>query len=167
VTTPIFLASLFTGVTNRNVARAGAVLIALASVIIFGRALSGLWESDWETTDIPLGIHLLPFWIMIGAAIYFSLRNRDRIVAACWAGIIPAAAFVFTFAATGWAQFGYRYALDYTPFLWLLAAKLVGDNLKWWHVVLIALGVIVNAAGVLWVYQFNPEQTFDWVWISF
>ncbi len=166
-TTPIFLASVFTGVTNRYVSRIGVVLLALACAIIFSRAFSHIWESDWQTADIQFGIHLLPFWGMIGAAVYFSLRNRDRIVAACWAGTIPIAAFVFTFAATGWTQFGYRYGLDYTPFLWLLVARLIGDNLKWWHVLLIAVGIAVNAMGVLWVYQFQPEQTFDWAWATF
>jgi hypothetical protein len=166
-TTPIFLASLFTAVTNRYVSRVGAALVALACAIILSRAFSRIWQSDWQTTDIPWGVHLLPFWLMIGAAVYFSLRNRDRLVAACWAGIIPAAAFVFTFAATGWSQFGYRYGLDYTPFLWLLAIRLIGDNLKWWHVALIAAGIAVNTMGVLWVYQFAPRHTFDWAWATF
>lgn len=166
-TTPIFLASMFTGVTNRMVSRVGAALVALACAIIFTRAFSAMWQSDWQTTDIPLGVHLLPFWAMIAAAVYFSLRNRDRIVAACWAGIIPTAGLIFFFAATGWSQFGYRYGLDYTPFLWLLVARFIGDNLKWWQVALIAAGVVVNLCGVLWIYHFEPNSTFDWKWVTF
>jgi hypothetical protein len=99
--------------------------------------------------------------------VFFSLRNRDRIVAACWAGIIPTAGLIFFFAATGWSQFGYRYGLDFTPLLWLLVARQVGDNLKWWHVALIAAGIIVNLCGVLWIYQFDPNHTNDWVWATF
>ena len=166
-TTPMFLATMFTGVTSRWVTRAGAALIALACGIIFSRAFVRIWNSEWQTTDIPAGVHLLPFWLMIAAGIYFSLRNRDRVVAACWAGIIPTAGFIFLFAATGWAQFGYRYGLDYTPFLWLLAARFIGNDLKWWHVALIFAGVLVNAMGVLWVYQFDPHHTNDWVWATF
>jgi hypothetical protein len=166
-TTPVFLATVFTGVTNRYVSRAGAVLIAFACAIIFSRALSQVWESDWQTTDIPYGVHLLPFWAMIAIAVLFSIRNRDRIVAACWAGIIPTAGLIFFFAATGWSQFGYRYGLDFTPLLWLLVARQIGDNLKWWHVALIAAGVIVNLCGVLWIYHFEPNHTNDWVWVTF
>jgi hypothetical protein len=166
-TTPMFLATVFTGITNRWVTRVGAVLIALACGIILSRAVSHIWESGWQTTDIPGGIHLLPFWAMIAAAVYFSLRNRDRLIAACWAGILPTAGFIFLFAATGWAQFGYRYGLDYTPFLWLLVARFIGDDLKWWHIALITAGILVNAMGVFWVYQFDPHQTFDWAWATF
>jgi hypothetical protein len=165
-TTPMFLATMFTGITNRWVSRTGALLIALACAIIFSRAFVGIWNSDWQTTDIPLGVHLLPFWLMIAAAVYFSLKNRDRLVAACWAAIIPTATLIFFFGATGWSQFGYRYGMDFTPFLWLLAARFIGDNLKWWHVALILAGVAVNAMGVFWIYQFEPNQTFDWSWVT-
>jgi hypothetical protein len=101
---------------------------------------------------------------MIAVAIVYSIRNRDRIVIACWAAIIPTAFAIFNFAATGWAQFGYRYGLDFTPFLWLLVARHIGDNLKWWHIALIAIGIAVNLFGVLAWYQLDPHHTHDWVW---
>jgi hypothetical protein len=227
-TTPMFLGAMFTGVSNKGVARVGALLVGLACAFMLSRAVSQWWESSWQTTTIPSGLqigliiaaaiafsipyrnfivtaccvaiipaayfiihfaavgwaqfgdshglnstsfvnlighHLIwPFWIMITVAIGFAVRNRDRIVIACWAAIIPTAFAIFNFAATGWAQFGYRYGLDFTPFLWLLVAKLIGDNLKWWHVALIGIAIMVNLGGVLFIYQFDPHHTNDWVW---
>jgi hypothetical protein len=166
-TTPAFLMSMFTGITNRYVNYVGAALVAVACGIIFSRAFVHIWHSSWQTEKIPLGIHLLPFWVMIAAAIGFSLWTRNRLVIACWAAIIPTAGLIFFFAATGWSQFGYRYGLDFTPFLWLLVAQFIGDKLKWWHIALILAGVAVNLMGVLWIYHFDPNHTNDWVWATF
>ena len=166
-TTPIFLAALFTGVNNKIISRLGAVLVAVACGIILSRAVSRYWESSWQTAKIPFSIHLLPFWLMIAVAVFFSIRNRDRLVIACWAAIVPTAFAIFNFAATGWAQFGYRYGLDFSPFLWLLVARFIGDNLKWWHVFLIAIAIAVNLGGVLFTYQFDPSHTNNWVWTTF
>ncbi len=166
-TTPIFLGALFTSINEKRVAWFGALALALSCAFILSRAVSRWWESGWQTTHIPFGLELLPFWVMIAVGIGFAVRNRDRIVIACWAAIIPVAFSIFTFAATGWAQFGYRYGLDFTPFLWLLVARLIGDNLKWWHIALIVIGVVVNLFGVLAWYQLDPHHTNDWVWTTF
>jgi hypothetical protein len=114
-----------------------------------------------------MGIHLLPFWLMIGLAVGFSIKNRDRLTAACWAAIIPTAFIIFTFAATGWAQFGYRYSLDFMPFLWLLTVRFIGEDVKWWHVALIAAAIAVNIMGVAWFYHFDVNKTNDWTWWTF
>lgn len=164
-TTPPFLLTMFTGITSRWVSRAGAVAIAWACLTVFGLAFIKLFDADADTS-VPYGLEFLPFWVMIAAAVYFALRNRDRFVIACWAAIIPTAFLIFNFAATGWAQFGYRYALDFTPFLFLLVARFIGDRLKWWHVALICAGVIVNLMGVLWTYHFDPDHLNGWVWVS-
>jgi hypothetical protein len=167
VTTPPFLYSMFAGVRHRAVVTIGAVALAAAAAVIMARGIGRAWDAAWATAEIPYGIHLLPFWAMIGVAVFFALRNRDRLIAACWAAIIPTALFVFTFAATGWAQFGYRYALDFTPFLWLLAVRAIGDEIRWHHKLLIGIGVAVNLMGVLWIYAFAPAQLNDWTWVRF
>jgi hypothetical protein len=165
VTTPAFVMALFQGVDKR-VSRALAVLVTLGLGFVLFRALSRLWESDFQTEKLPYGIQFLPIWIALAVAIGFSLKNRDRLTMACWAAVIPTALLIFTFAATGWSQWGYRYGLDFTPFLWLLVVRHIGDNLKWWHVLLIAAGIAVNLAGVLWYYHFQPDQMNDWVWFT-
>ena len=164
-TTPAFVMSLFQGVDKR-LARVLAALIALSCGFIFMRAFSRLWDSDFQTEKLMWGIHLLPFWIGIALGVGFSIKNRDRLTFACWAAIIPMTFIIFTFAATGWAQWGYRYGLDFMPFLWLLVVRYIGDNLKWWHVALIVAAILVNLSGVLWYYQFEPHHTNDWVWFT-
>jgi hypothetical protein len=166
VTTPAFLMAVFTGVTDRRVVKVGAALLAIACVFLLSRAVSNIWNSGWRNTDIPFGLELLPFWLMIGAALFFALRNRSRLVIACWAAIIPTAFVIFNFAAVGATQFGYRYALDFTPFLWLLVCMHIGNNLKWWHVALILAGVAVNLMGVLWIFHFELFRVNGWTWVS-
>ena len=168
VTTPALLLAYFPNIKlDRRVWIPAAAALALACTVILSRGVVRAWDLGWATTDIPLGVHLLPFWALIGVAIAWAAMQRDRLVLACWAAIIPIAFFIFTFAATGWAQFGYRYGLDFMPFLWLLVAKAIGDDLKWYHVALILAGVAVNVMGVLWIYQFEPHQTNGWSWVVF
>jgi hypothetical protein len=59
----------------------------------------------------------------------------------------------------GWLQYGYRYALDSIPFVWLLCglaaaqSEARGETMSWFWRVLIGLGVVVGAAGVYWAYH--------------
>jgi uncharacterized membrane protein len=115
---------------------------------------------------VPLGLHLWPFWMLIGVAVGMAAGLGDRLVLACWAAIIPIAVLNWTFAATGWAQFGYRYSLDFLPFLVLLVMIAV-PRLRAWHVALIAVSVLINLWGVLWIFKFAPAELFGWTWVSF
>ncbi len=168
ITTPALLLAYFPNIKlDRRVWIPAAAALAIATAIILSRGIVRAWDADWATTDIPFGVHLLPFWALTALAVIWAALQRDRLVLACWAAIIPTALFLFTFAATGWAQHGYRYGLDFTPFLWLLVARAIGDKLRWYHMVLIAVGVAVNLMAVLWIYQFEPNQTNGWSWVTF
>jgi hypothetical protein len=127
----------------------------------------GLGHAEWGDDVISTGIHLLPFWLLIGGALVAALYARDRLVLAAWAGIFAIALLDFTFAATGWAQFGYRYSLDFMPFMLLLVFIAVGKRAQWHHLVLIGLAVLVNLWGVLWVFQFTPAKLFGWTWVGY
>ena len=84
---------------------------------------------------------------------------------ACWSAIMPIVMTVFFFAGTGFAQFGYRFSLDFFPFLFLLIVKGIGDDLRWHHKLLILLGVIVNLWGVVWLYQFDAHHYLALRWV--
>jgi len=76
----------------------------------------------------------------------------------------------YPFAATGYAQFGYRYTLDYMPYMLLLIFIAVGRRVQWYEALLIGAGVLVNLWGVLWIFQFSnvpPHGLFGWTWISY
>lgn len=55
----------------------------------------------------------------------------------------------------GFTQFGYRFSLDFTPFLLLLTAKGMRENLGWPEKALIILSVLVNLWGVISIIKFN------------
>jgi hypothetical protein len=99
----------------------------------------------------------LAIWITTPAVVLAAAAPRRRETWACWAGILPVALINAMHGTWGFAQFGYRFALDYYPLLFLLVAAAVGDRLRPWHAALIAAGVLVNLWGVLWI------NTFGWV----
>jgi hypothetical protein len=51
----------------------------------------------------------------------FRARMGERLVQACWLGVLGVVLPIVTYYGIGWVQFGYRYALDFMPFLVLLA----------------------------------------------
>jgi hypothetical protein len=52
--------------------------------------------------------------------------------------------------STGWVQFGYRYSLDFLPFLLILIASGMGKTVNKAMIILVALSVAVNLWGTLW-----------------
>jgi hypothetical protein len=168
-TTPAFVYAFFANIKKHvGAVIFGGAFLALSAGFLLSRAVAGAWNTGWATQDVPLGIHLLPFWILTVVAIAAAIYFRDRLAFACWAAIVPTVFIIFAFAFTGHAQFGYRYGLDFYPFLWLLVARTIGDKIQWHHVVLIALGIVVNLWGLLWIYQFQPEATFGVTnWVTF
>jgi len=77
-------------------------------------------------------------------------------------------AFVdWLYAATGWGQFGYRYGLDFLPFVYLLIVVAVGQRVRAFHLALIGLAVLVNLWGVVWIFQFSLNHVLGLTWVSF
>ena len=62
---------------------------------------------------------------------------------------------ILTHGTVGFTQFGYRFSLDFTPFLMLLTAFGMRENLGWPEKALIILSVLVNLWGVVSIIGFN------------
>jgi hypothetical protein len=80
-----------------------------------------------------------------------------------WAATLVIAIPHFFYQNTGWAQFGYRFSLDYTVFLVLLLA-LGRYPLTRWFKLLVLVGLIVNAFGAITfdrMHHFYTEWFFD------
>jgi hypothetical protein len=167
-TSPALLYALFVHLKRfRRATLVGVGLLILAcATIVLASLVHQLQLGDFTTASIPLGLHLAPFWLLIGTAISLAVGFRDRLVVAAWGTIVAIASFNWMFAATGWAQFGYRYGLDFMPFLFFLVVLGV-RVLRWHHVVLIGASILVNLWGVLWIYQFAPAHLFGLTWVSF
>ncbi len=119
-------------------------------------------------TGLPIFTSIAPFIMipMTGLAIWFttpafifSLKSkiRDPVTWWSWLAVLCIAAVIFTNAATGWG-FGYRYAMDFYPFLFVLTVRGMGSNLKWYHKLLIIIGIVVNAWGVIAINKFPGVQ---------
>jgi len=103
----------------------------------------------------------LSIWITTPAFLYSLFSNiKEKVVKISWIVIILISLVIFSHGTTGFTQFGYRFAVDFYPFLFLLVIKSVTETgLKPIHYVLLAISIIVNLWGVTWINIFG--------WVSF
>lgn len=92
----------------------------------------------------------LAIWITTPVFLYALAARRSILTAASWAGIAAVAAVDFTFGNPGVLQFGYRFATDFYPFLFLLTVLAWRGRVPLAAKALIAAGAAVNLWGVLW-----------------
>ena len=104
------------------------------------------FEPNW----MGLGLFFTtPAFIYIFKGPWNKLSKYAALAVVC---ILP---ILITHGTVGFTQFGYRFSLDFTPFLMLLAAKGMRENLGWEEKVLIILSVLVNLWGVVSIIEFN------------
>ena len=107
--------------------------------------------------------YIIPSWA--GLAIWittplfiFTLFNKikDKLVLNSWISIILIFIVVASHGGTGWTQFGYRFAVDFYPLLFLLLIKYFSHNkIKKIHWILLFIGIVVNTWGVLFINKFG------------
>lgn len=110
----------------------------------------------------------LAIWITTPAFIY-ALRAgiRNKLSLGCWVSIVLIALVNFSHGSWGFTQFGYRFAVDFYPFLFLLTIKGIGDEIKWHHKLLILIGIAVNLWGVLLIKEFGWAVLHDFAQSTF
>jgi hypothetical protein len=103
----------------------------------------------------------LAIWITTPVFVFALFAPfRENLVKFLWLAVASIFFIVASHGGTGWAQFGYRFAVDFYPFLFLLVIKAVAKTgLKPIHWVLLVLSIIVNLWGVIWINIFG--------WVSF
>jgi len=105
-----------------------------------------------------LGLSIL---ITTPAVVYCLFAGLNRLAVACWSAIVPVALLDFIHGGTGWVQFGYRFGMDFYPFLLVLTALGIGacsgpaGNVPRKAQLLIVLSILVNLWGVLWINKFG------------
>jgi hypothetical protein len=118
---------------------------------------------SWSNLEFPFfrpdGLGMSIFFTSPG--LLYALRAPWRESRTWW--LLLAAVLVLiptlVYYGGGWLQYGYRYALDSIPFVWLLCGLAAvrddeqGEGMGWTWRVLIAFGVLVGAAGVYWAYH--------------
>jgi hypothetical protein len=90
-----------------------------------------------------------PAFLLIFKGPWNRLSKEAALAAAC---ILP---ILITHGEVGYTQFGYRFSLDFTPFLMLLTAKGMTENLSWQEKALIILCLLINLWGVVAIIKFN------------
>lgn len=92
------------------------------------------------------------FWNTPALLLAFQAQHREKLVLANWAATIAVAIPLCLYYGIGYYQNGYRYALDFLPFLFLNAALVI--NKKWgtFTIGLIVLSIIIT----LWAALFMP-----------
>lgn len=119
----------------------------------FPRHIEAMLVSLPDTSDrfpyVTPNMWSMALWFVFPAIfLIFYAPWRDRIVRASSLAIIfmlPASLF---HGGVGASQFGYRYALDYMPFILLIIAVSMKKRLMPLHAVLIILSILVNIWGI-------------------
>jgi hypothetical protein len=132
----------------------------------------GLFSYSYLARNLAVAFTLLPElpgkapWVQVsghGLAIWVTTplvgfllwpKQRDAIHRALWLTVAFVAVPTFFYQNSGWLQFGYRFSLDYMPFLILLLA-VGGRRFGWGARALVAIGIAVNLFGAI---------TFDRAW---
>lgn len=87
-------------------------------------------------------------------SLFTNLKRKENYLS--WLSIFLIAVVVFSHGSTGFAQFGYRFAVDFYPLILLLIVNSLEDkNLKWHHWLLLSISIFVNAWGTLWINKFG------------
>jgi hypothetical protein len=104
------------------------------------------FEPNW----MGLGLFFTtPAFIYIFKGPWNRLSKYATLAVAC---ILP---ILITHGTVGFTQFGYRFSLDFTPFLMLLASKGMRENLGWEEKALVILSVLINLWSVVSIIGFN------------
>lgn len=103
----------------------------------------------------------LAIWITTPAFIFSLFASlKSQINRIMWYTIIAIFLVVGMHGGTGFAQFGWRFGVDFYPFLTFLTMQGINNNktfekIKW---ILFFIGFIVNLWGVLWINKFGWVQ---------
>jgi hypothetical protein len=99
----------------------------------------------------------MAIWITTPAFVYaFRAPIKKIETKLAWLTIALISLVIFSHGTTGFAQFGYRFAVDFYPFLIFLTIKgLSKKRIKWHHWLLLGIGIVVNLWGVLWINKFG------------
>lgn len=141
--------SLLPGVFELYECRLGLLNIAYIPYHMKGFLLSLPLINDTPPYVIPR-MGPMAVWFTTPAFILaFFARTNKKLIISCIAAILAIGLVVFSYCSSGSTQFGYRYAMDFYPFLILLVASACSLKFNWVAKSLIILSLCINLWGVL------------------
>lgn len=105
----------------------------------------------------PIGMSIFlttPAFLLI-----FRADIKNKLVLTSWSGILGTLAILWTYHTTGWVQFGYRYVLDISVYIFILLANAI-KKIGWNEIVLFLLSFMMGAIGTYLMYY----MTFGLIW---
>lgn len=101
-------------------------------------------------------IYIMALWFVTPAFLLIALAKfKTQLVKASLITVILMSLPGLMHGNNGSTQFGFRFALDYMPFLLFLTASGLQNYLKWWAILLIILSIIVNLWGIIMITFLN------------
>jgi hypothetical protein len=91
------------------------------------------------------------FFVTPALVYAFRAPLRSPLVQACWIAVLAIMVPVITYYGIGWIQFGFRYALDFFPFLMVLVALGLPRPMTVLSRALVLVSVAVSVWGTLWL----------------
>ncbi len=106
----------------------------------------------------------MALFLVSPALLYALVARRGRVEAAAACAVLLVMVPHVLYGTTGWAQFGYRYSLDYLPMLAVLAASGMGERpgVRAWAAV--AVSVFVAMWGPLFFFDTAVEGVLGVAW---
>ncbi len=116
------------------------------NLTVFFLSLPWILESN---PFVRITRHGLAFWFTTPNLLWSLFPKKlDSTIVALWAAVLPTAICTLLYQNTGWVQFGYRFALDYLPLLFVLIS-LGGRRLGAAFLGCAALAVSINTFGAV------------------
>jgi hypothetical protein len=131
------------------------------------RGLLRQFTTPGASRSLPFPVQFDPWgtglWA-VSPALIFVLRPPGRraaaLYAAAWLSVLAIGVPNLLYYNTGWYQFGYRFSLDFVPFLLVLTAMGLRRplQLRWYalFVLLLAISVASNFLGARWFLRLPP-----------
>ncbi len=96
----------------------------------------------------PYGLSIL----ITSPLFLYALRAkwREKLVKASWLAIGLTSIPIFLHFSQGWVQFGYRFLLDFAPFLLILTALGIKNKITPFKVFLLLFSISINYWGIYW-----------------
>ena len=94
-------------------------------------------------------LHIMALWFVTPALLLIVFaRFKKRIALSCVLSVLVMSLPGLFHGSNGFTQFGFRFALDYLPFLIILIALGMRDRIRWYAVLLFLMSLIVNGWGI-------------------
>lgn len=110
------------------------------------------WSFPQMREDFPYfvpNMKSMALWIVFPAILLvLGASRKSRLVQGCTFGIILLLPSTILHGGVGASQFGYRYILDYLPFIFLLIGEGIRQRFLWWQKGIMIMSILVNMWGM-------------------